>query len=566
MKKIVIATILFLTGFTFSCTEDWLTIRPKGESNEESFATQQELEALLIGAYSVVDGAIGGGGNERGSDVENWVWGGVVSDDAYKGAIYSDKANECNEIEGFYIQTNNPWLAGHWRTLYAGIVRTNDVIKIANNVKGLSATAKNLIEAQSKFLRAHFYFELTIVHGKVPYIDENTTNPTGVPNDHLVWPEIESDLQFAADNLPSRWADKGRATTWAAKTYLARAYMFQNKFDLAKPLLQDVYDNGGFSLMTSYEQNYLIAYNNNAESIFEIQYAVNDGFSGSPNGGYAKSLNFPAGVAGMNTNYGFYQPSHSLVSAFRVNVDGLPLLDDTYSVEDILPYSATGTGVPYTDPVDPRLDHAIGRPGIPYLDWGIHKGHAWVRDASNGGPYINKKNMFKKSEKAFSTSTGTGGVNGNNYRKYRLGQVILWLAECEAEVGSLHNATVLVNKIRDRAKNSNVVKFDDGTPAANYKVEPYLADFPTKEYALRAIRHENRLELAMDGYRMFELVRWGIASEVINHYLQVEGTKMSYLNGRTFTKGQNEIWPIPQTQIDISISEGKPSLTQNTGY
>src|SRR5690554_4223667 len=118
MKNILNVLIVVLTGFLYSCSEDWLDVRPKGESSETSFYSKEGLESLLIGVYSVVDGAIGGGGDERGSDVENWVWGGIVSDDAYKGAILSDKGNEANEIEGFYINSDNPWLAGHWRTLY----------------------------------------------------------------------------------------------------------------------------------------------------------------------------------------------------------------------------------------------------------------------------------------------------------------------------------------------------------------------------------------------------------------------------------------------------------------
>jgi hypothetical protein len=567
MKKILIIPIVVILGFLYSCSEDWLEVKPKGESNESSFYSKAGLEALLIGVYSVADGSIGGGGDERGSDVENWIWGGIVSDDAYKGAILSDKGNEANEIEGFYINTGNVWLAGHWRTLYAGVARANQLLKILKEVDDITAEQKALIEAQTKFLRAHFYFELTIVHGKVPFIDENVINPTIVPNLNLVWPEIEADMAFAAENLPSKWSDKGRASKWAAKTYLARIYMFQGKFGQAKPLLQDVYSNGGFSLMPSYEQNYMIANNNNKESIFEIQYAVNDGFNGSPNAGYSRSLNFPAGVAGMNTNFGFYQPSHSLVSAFRVNNLGLPLLEDSYSKDDILSYSPTGVNVSYSNPVDPRLDHTIGRPGVPYLDWGIHKGHAWVRDASNGGPYLNKKNMFKSSEKAFSTQTGSGGVNANNFRKYRLGHVILWLAECEAEVGSLQNATNLVNVIRIRAKNSSIVRLNNGLPAANYLVEPYSKTFPTKEYARNAIRHEIRLEFAMEGLRFFDLVRWGIAGQVINNYLNIESSIMQYLKGRTFIPGQNEIWPIPQIQIDISMDEnGNSVLKQNPGY
>jgi hypothetical protein len=438
------------------------------------------------------------------------------------------------------------------------------VLKVLPSAADMSEAEKKLAEAQARFLRAHFYFELTLVHGKVPYIDEHTESPGEVPNDHLLWPEMEADMQFAADNLPHRWTDKGRATKWAAKTYLARLYMFQKKFAEAKVLLEDIYANGGFSLMPSFEQNFRIKHLNNAESIFEIQYAVNDGFNNSPNGGLGDGITGPHFMGSS----GFYLPSHSLVSAYRVDGQGLPLLADTYSEDDILPYSTTGDKVLYTAPVDPRLDHTVGRPGVPYLDWGIHKGNSWIRDPSNAGPYVNKKMSFLQSEKGvFSNTTGSRVFpNANNYRKFKLSHVILWLAECEAEVGSLHRATELVNLIRNRAKQSEVVRFNDGKPAANYKVEPYPADFPSQEYARLAIQQENRLEFAMEGIRFFDLVRWGIAGPVMNTYLNVEGTRLQYLRGKSFIVGQHEVWPIPQRQIDISVKDGKSVLTQNPGY
>jgi len=235
----------------------------------------------------------------------------------------------------------------------------------------------------------------------------------------------------------------------------------------------------------------------------------------------------------------------------------------------LLPYDPTGKVIPaYTSPVDPRLDHTVGRPGKPYLDWGVQDGASWIRDISNGGPYLNKKNMFKQSEKALATSTGWAtGVNANNFRKFRKAHVILWLAECEAQGGNLSRATSLVNEIRNRAKTSNVVKFADGTPASNYKVEPYTTDFASKEFALKAIKQEDRLEFAMEGMRFFDLVRWGDAATVLNKYLPVDGTQVSALAGKAFVAGQHEIWPIPQQQIDMSVKpDGTKVLIQNTGY
>ncbi|MBX3255312.1 MAG: RagB/SusD family nutrient uptake outer membrane protein [Chitinophagaceae bacterium] len=565
MKKIIIT--MLLGGVLLSCSK--FEIKPKGQANIDQLTTKAGVNGLLVGAYACVDGTmVNDAVSAWAGSVSNWVWGSVASDDARKGSSMGDQS-PINPIEYFYVDASNSYVNNRWRSYYEAVSRANEVLRALQSVTDMTDTEKVQVEAQAKFLRAHFYFYLTIVYGKVPYIDENTEAPGAVPNDHAVWAEMENDLKFAAANLPSSWSDKGRATSWAAKTYLAKVYMFQQKFTDALPLLQDVYDNGPFTLMDSYEKNYRIAYNNNAESIWEVQYAVNDGASGSPNANWGDGLVFPHGTAGLGIQGAFFQATHNFVSAFRVDNNGIPLLDDTYSVDDILPYSHTGAGVLYTQPVDPRLDHTVGRPGVPFLDFGVvHGGDSWVVDAVNMGPYNYKKNMFLASERSSTTTTGwMTGLNPNNFRVFKLGNVILWLAECEAEAGSLHNATTLVNLIRNRARQSDIVTFDDGTPAANYKVEPYASDFPSKEYARKAVRMEMRLEFGMEGMRFFDLVRWGIAAETINRYLEVEGTIMPPLTGMRFIAGQHEIWPIPQTQIDLSDKvNGESVLKQNPGY
>jgi hypothetical protein len=167
----------------------------------------------------------------------------------------------------------------------------------------------------------------------------------------------------------------------------------------------------------------------------------------------------------------------------------------------------------------------------------------------------------------YSSTIQRPGANANNYRKFKLSHVILWLAECEAEAGNLTRATELVNMIRNRAKNSDVVTFANGTPAANYSTEPYPTDFPTQDYARMAIRHEQRLEFALEGVRFFDLVRWGIVSPVLNQYLAVDGQRMPSIRGMKFQPGQTEIAPIPLRQVDLSVDEsGQKILTQNPGY
>jgi hypothetical protein len=488
----------------------------------------------------------------------------VQADDAYKGSLSGDQAL-INDIAGHYVTADNGYVRSHWTVMFDGVARTNNLMKALLTATGMSDAEKVQATAQTRFLRAHFYTELTEVHGAVPYLDENTVNPTSVPNDHIVWPEIEADLLFAVANLPPKQADKGRPTSWAAKTYLARVYLMQGKYAAAMPLLQDVYSNGGFTLVPQFNQNYLISSVNNTESIFEIQFSVNSGFS-SYNANYGDALN----ACTFKSISNFHQPSHALVSAFRVNAGGLPLEPDplTYDKTDVLPWDNSGVTVPYTLPVDPRLDWAIARPGVPDYDWGTPT-IAWIRDPNNGGPYMFKKSTFLKAEKGiYSSTTGRPGANANNFRKFKLGHVILWLAECETEVGSLHNATVLVNLIRNRAKNSPVVKNTAGTgPAANYLINPYPADFASKAEARLAIRHEERLEFCGEGNRFFDLVRWGIAGPTLNSFLAVDGTIMSSLTGKVFVIGQHEIAPIPLAEIDISLdANGQKVLIQNKGY
>src|SRR5690606_32421221 len=175
----------------------------------------------------------------------------------------------------------NTAVADHWDGLYGGLARANTGLRVLARVKDMSEEEKNEAEAELRFIRGHFYVELARVHGKVPYIDENTENPGLVSNDREVWPMVKEDFQFAMENLPRvhRQQELGRVTAWAAQVYLAYVHMYLNEHNEAMPLLQDIYDNGPFSLMPNYHQNFLIEFNNNSESIFEFQYAVNDGAS-----------------------------------------------------------------------------------------------------------------------------------------------------------------------------------------------------------------------------------------------------------------------------------------------
>jgi hypothetical protein len=300
------------------------------------------------------------------------------------------------------------------------------------------------------------------------------------------------------------------------------------------------------------------------------------------------ALNFP--IAGPSTCCGFDQPSFSLVNSFKTDpVTGLPLLD-TWNDQDVkndMGIASSAPFTPYSGTLDPRLDHTVGRRGIPYLDWGIMPGMSWVRAQSEAGPYLPIKNLYYKSqENTTSNQDYWGGqATSNNVNMIRFAEVLLWAAECEVEIGSLDQAQNYVNMIRNRAAdNSDWVKADvaDGGSnyngySANYFIKPYPAGsfaLNGQDYARKAIRFEEKLEMAMEGKRFFDLQRWdngsGSMATVLNAYIKHETTIPGYnyqiLDGATFSSMKNELFPIPQAQIDLSSKGGAATLKQNQGY
>jgi len=589
MKKVKFLLLPLVMVMTIGCTK-FFDVAPQGVASPALLKSKAGVNAVLIGAYSLLDG-VGAGTTQWHGAVDNWVYGGVASDDAVKGTDAGDQPEQ-SFIEQYNWLADNTHFRGKWQAVYDGVSRCNEAILFAKDpdVKDMTDAEKTQVIAEARFLRAHYHFEAKKMWNNVPYIDETkykTNDPGGVlvSNTTDIWPSIEADFKFAADNLPATQSQKGRATKWSALTYLGKAQLFQKKWDVAKATLLQVYTGSGKKLMTEYHDNHRTATNNNAESLFEVQFSVNDGTTGG-NGNKGSTLNWPYTAASPGRGCcGFYLPSHNLVNAFRVDADGLPLIGDavdgsldTYNAVDVPNDQGLNVGDAWTydnsQAVDPRLDWTVGRRGVNYLDWGKMPGRSWIRDQTYSGPFVGKKWMYYLGEEGSTThATDRRSVN-NNYRMLRFSMVILWLAECEAELGNLAQAETYVNMIRARAKGS---KPQDAS--INTKVEPYPAGtFATKgkNFAINAVHMEERLEFAMEGHRFFDLVRWGIAEKVLNAYAQKESVSGKSWDGRTFTKraymagksfaAKNNYYPIPADEILNSQKDGKSVLTQNPGY
>lgn len=551
-KKILIFTALVCMGVITSCKEKFLETTPLGVGNEPMLSNKTGVNSVLIGAYSLLDGV--GSGGTYFSAVSNWIYGTVASDDGYKGSDVGDLA-QITTIEKYIQQADIGGFNDKWVSLYDGVSRSNDALRLIAKATDMTDAEKTQATAEARFLRGWYHFEAKKMWNMVPYVDETVTDYINLPNDKDIWPMIEADFQFAVDNLSATKSQAGRASKWSAKAMLAKTHMYQSDYTAAKPLLVDIVTNGPFSLVPNYHDNFRIATENNSESVFEVQMSVADGGSGE-NGSWGDNLNFPYG-SGPGGCCGFYQPSQNLVNAFKTDADGLPLLD-TFNDTDVKNDEGLASSepfTPYTGTLDPRLDWTVGRRGLPFLNWGIHPGRNWIRDQSFAGPYTFKKFFANSGDNAGAESPR---ANANNYRAIRFADILLMRAEVAVEENDLATALTIVNQIRTRAA-TEVVKNSDGTPAANYLVKPY-ASFSNQEYARKAVRFERRVELAMEGHRHFDLVRWGNADVVLNAYLAKEKLKRTYLNGAVFVKGKSEYFPIPQAQIDIM---GASVLKQN---
>ena len=575
IKKGMPLAVLLLAVITFACKDDFLSLPATGAVAQAQLTTKKGLDGALISVYAMLNGRGG-----RMASASNWVWGSIRGGDANKGTDPGD-FSDINPIQRFENQSTQGVISEKYNGNYEGVARANNVLNLLKSATAdVSDADKKRIAGEARFLRAHFYYELKTSFNNTPFVDENIDYGTGielVKNDKDLWPLIEADFKSAFDNLPETQGAAGRANKWAAACYLAKTYMAQKKFTEAKGLFDQIQASGQttkgkkYDLVAKYADVFRAANDNSAESVFAIQNAANTGSVNNAAPDFDLNWPYNTGPNGPGNCCGFFQPSFELGNSFRTDAKGLPMLDGTYNskanaVKTDMGLLSDAAFTPDAGNLDPRIDHSIGRRGLPYLDWIDHPGAAWIRNQANGGPYSPKKFAYYKSDVGTlqDNSSWTPGYTAINFPIIRYADVLLMAAEAEVEVGSLEKARTIVNQIRKRAANPAGFVTKGGAPAAKYVIGTYDSPWADKATAQTAVRFERKLELSGEGKRFYDLVRWGVAEKEVNAYLTYESQLLGgTLGGAKFSPNKHEYLPIPQNQIDLV---GAAILKQNTGY
>lgn len=568
MKNKYIVTSVFAAMLLASSCQDKLEYTPTGVLSSSDLTSPTAIEGLVTSAYAAI-----GNGDMIGPIYSNWAYGSVRSDDSYKGGGGTGDVGEVDALEHYNLvtPTMGAFVTKTWQNLFKSISRCNVALRAVNTLEESVYPLKKQRLAELRFLRAHSYFTMKLLYKNVPLFDENATEEeilktsNDLPNEEQ-WNKIAADFQFAVDNLPNSNPEIGRANKLAAQAYLAKLRLYQayeqganhqvTRINTALlqevvTLTQAVISSGKYSLSPDIADNFLPETENGPESIFAIQFTVNDGTTAGRMS-YEDGLNYPHGAPQYGC-CGFHAASQNLVNAHTTNADGLPNFDTFNNQNANL---ATQT-------VDPRLDHTVGIDGHPYkYDPARPFSNSWVRDA---GVYGNFHTMRFQQQANSGSYFKLGPFMGTakNYDILRYDDVLLMQAEAYIQLGEQLKALPLINQIRERAAASTGrLRKLDGTFASRYNVKPYSAEGWTKDLAFKALQWERRLEFATEGARFFDLVRWGMAEKVLNEYIDKEKGRRTFLATAKFTAGRDEYLPIPQAEITFTNGLYK----QNPGY
>ena len=549
---------------------------PQATLTQDEVKNPEYIDNVLISAYAGLVSI-----EDMNASFSLWNYD-TRSDDAYVGGSDFSDGEPFHRLERSTGVMTTDWpFSSIWNRFYNYLSRVSLSLDILASADQENATIKQRT-AEMKFLRAYGHFQLKRLFKKIPFVnklnmeeeDYNNLSNTEYTNDEG-WQQIINDLEDAYAVLPIVQAEKGRPTKAACAAFLAKVYLYKayrqddansnqvtgiNSDDLQKVV---EYTNpalySGYGLEPDLHNNFRPEeqYENGKESLWAIQYSKNDGtVYGNLNFSYR--LIVPCIPKVHDSGCDFYKPSHNLVSAYRTNSDGLPLLDNFAAVDYTVGSNQT---------VDPRLFVTVGVPGTPYMfnpGFMMAESNAWSRSGGTFGYFVSlKQNVDPSLTDSYLYLCDSQWASSMNRIVFRYADVLLMRAEAQAQLGQTADAIALVNQVRNRANGmitKSVVSNYPTKYGVHYAVGKYNGSY-SKDEAMKIIKMERRLELAMESERFFDLVRWGDAATVLNKFYSSESEKMNFLSGSQFTANKNEYLPVPYEQMAASNGH----YTQNCG-
>lgn len=543
-----------MSAVLISCS-DQLELSPQGEFTADQL-TDESIEGLMSSAYQGLEAHFFDDNNAAfAGPITNWVFD-VRSDDAYKGGEGVSMEANIHQLEISNISSDNATCLNKWENNYLGIARVHKAMQAINDAS--SVNEKEALLGELKTLRAWYYFDLNRIFKSIPYFTEDD-DPKTVSNGNMsrdeIYSAIKADLEEAYNNMAETQAQPGRFTKYVAAALLAKVNAQTSSWSEVEKWANVVINSGKYQLYDNYGDMSKLEFNNRKESIMAVQFSTaNENIHVN----FCNLLNTTRSEGNIfGSGDDFFLASQNLVNAFRTDANGLPYLDGTFNNVRVTS--------DYAGSVDPRLDFTVGRIGFPFRGYTYTEG--WCRDYNTYGEYSGKKGLIDPN----SSDMVQGfpwGASGLNFILIRYADILLLKAEALVEQASGTNAATdnglvearsIVNQIRQKAARSidgNYYPVDLNPGKADYYVGLYPEDWDgnlawTKDRARMAVRMERRLELAMEGQRWFDLLRWGNAVETINKYMQEESSLRPYYAGASVTDDELYL-PIPISQIENS--------------
>lgn len=537
-RNICLGGACFAMALSAVSCNDMLDMQPQGQFTAEQL-DDESIEGLMAAAYAGLQSHFFGNNEAFAGPITNWIFD-VRSDDAYKGGGGVSMEANIHQLEVSNIQSDNVSIFNKWQNNYFAISRCNKAIEAVNNAE--VGDKENLL-AQLRTLRAYFYFDVIRIFEKFPYIVEGEAASEVSPDQYTreqIFSMLEKDLADAYKALPEAQSQPGYFNKYVAASLLAKVAAQHGAWDLVKEYTGYVINSGKYQLYENFLDMSKIEFNNQKESILAIQFST---ANNNANINWCNLLNTTYSEGNLFGNGDdFFLASQNLVNAFRTDENGLPYLD---GAPDNVNVTTTFEGN-----VDPRLDFTVGRIGMPF------RGHTynmqWTRAYDVYGEYSGKKGLIDPSS-PYMVVGFPWGASPLNFCLIRYADIVLLRAEALIEGGGdLEEARTLINSVRQKASRSvdgNYTPVDCNPMIANYLVNDYPAAGWSKDYARKAVRMERRLELAMEGQRWFDLVRWGTAVETMNKYYQTESVLRPYLSGAS-TSADELYFPIPLSEVE----------------